>query len=183
MKSIFNKVLVNKNISTFLLACIPLVCMLFFISSCERHSTLQTEGEPALHGVWVQENPPYESDLRNFTSHEFKFVCDSVYITLKVREDVQKIPDSCYNDGQWEEYAKAVYVTRQDSLIMEGIYCKSDGGLKVAGCYREGQFGPRYRIAHLSEDSLVLSDRSSLVPIVLKKTMHIDCEPKERWEY
>lgn len=159
-----------------------LASMLFAVSSCIRHSEMQTEGADYLQGIWVQDSIPHQAEMMDYTLHEFKFICDSVYTTMHVRAKTQRIADSCYKNGQWTEYAKGVYVVRGDSLIGEGIYTKENGKYKTAGCYKTGTYLPRYRIACHSADSLVLESRFDQRPVVLRKTQGISCVPKRRWE-
>lgn len=156
--------------------------MLFVVSSCVRHSEMQTEGADFLQGVWVQDSIPHQSQMMDYTLHEFKFICDSVYTTMHVNASVQRIPDSCYKDGEWTEYAKGVYVMRGDSLIGEGIYTKENGKYKTAGCYKTGTYLPRYRVAYHDADSLVLESRFDQRRLVLRKIHSISCVPKRRWE-
>jgi len=159
-----------------------MVSMLFAVSGCVRHSEMQTEGADFLQGVWVQDSIPHQSQMMDYTLHEFKFICDSVYTTMHVHASVKRIPDSCYKDGEWTEYAKGVYVMRGDSLIGEGIYTKENGKYKTAGCYKTGTYLPRYRVAYHDADSLVLESRFDQRPLVLRKTHSISCVPKRRWE-
>lgn len=156
--------------------------MLFCLSACQRHSEMQTEGVQALQGVWVQDSIPNQSKMLNYTLHEFTFRCDSVYVTMHVRAKTKTIADSCYKDGNWTEYAKAVYVQRGDSIIVEGVYTKENGKQKISGCYRSGQYLPRFKLAYHSADSVVLENRFESKPIILKKTKDITCVPKKRWE-
>ncbi len=156
--------------------------MLFSSSSCVRESTMQTEGADYLQGVWVQDSIPAQSEMMDYSLHEFRFTCDSMYTTMRVHASMQRIPDSCYKDGNWMEYAKGVYVMRGDSLIGEGIYTKPNGKYKASGCYKIGTYLPRYRVAYHSKDSLVLESRFDQRPIILRKTQEIDCVPKKRWE-
>lgn len=159
-----------------------MVGMLLFISSCVRHSEMQSEGADYLQGVWIQDSVSHQAQMMDYTIHEFRFVCDSVYTTMQVNAKIQRIPDSCYHDGQWKEYARGVYVIRGDSLIGEGIYTRPNGRYKTSGCYRTGTYLPRYRIAYYDADSLVLESRYDQRPIVLRKTQGISCVPKRRWE-
>ncbi|QBQ42816.1 fumarate hydratase [Sphingobacterium psychroaquaticum] len=171
----------KKNI--FQKACLALLLgMLFTTSACVRHSEMQTEGADFLQGVWVQDSIPHQAQMMDYTLHEFKFTCDSIYTVMKVHAKTQRIPDSCYKDGNWTEYAKGVYVMRGDSLIGEGIYTKPNGKYKASGCYKTGTYLPRYRVAYHSKDSLVLESRYDQRPLVLRKTQDITCVPKRRWE-
>lgn len=159
-----------------------MVGMLFIFSSCQRHTDMQGEGADYLQGVWIQDSIPGQDQMLNYTLHELRFICDSVYAIMHVRSKVQSIPDSCYKNGEWTEYAKAVYSVRGDSLITEGVYTKPNGKQKISGCYKQGPYGPRFLIAHKGKDSLVLENKFDSRPIILRKTADITCVPKKRWE-
>lgn len=156
--------------------------MLLLSSACVRHSDMQGQGEEALQGVWIQDSSVSQAQMLEYTLHEFRFVCDSVYITMHVNSRIQRIADSCYGGGQWTEYAKAVYDVRGDSVIVDGVYTKPDGKQKVSGCHRHGRYTPRYYLSVKSKDSVVLENRFEGRPIVLRKTADVECVPKRRWE-
>lgn len=159
-----------------------MVGMLFVFASCQRHTDMQGEGEDYLQGIWVQDSIPGQDQMLNYTLYQFKFTCDSVYAEMQVRNKVQSIPDSCYNNGKWTEYAKAVYSVRSDSMIVDGVYTKPNGKQKISGCHKHGIYGPRFLIKFKSKDSLVLENRFESRPIVLRKTTDLNCVPKKRWE-
>ncbi|WP_317164302.1 fumarate hydratase [Sphingobacterium sp. SGG-5] len=156
--------------------------MLFAFLSCQRHSDMQEEGAAFLQGVWQQDSIPGQEDMLRYTLHELRFTCDSMYATMYVHASVKTMPDSCFKGGQWTEYAKAVYVVRGDSMIVEGVYTKENGKQKISGCYKHGQYLPRFKIAYYSSDSLVLESRFDSRPLIMKKTADIVCVPKKRWE-
>lgn len=161
---------------------------LFFIISaaslagCTLNSEYQHEGADYLQGVWVQERVPLQDELLQYTLHEFKFTCDSIYSTIHTHSSAKNIADSCFNDGEWTEYAKGVYVVRGDSLLVDGLYTRENWKQKISGCYRIGQYLPRFKIVHHSSDSLVLQSRYDQRPVILRKTQDITCVPKKRWE-
>lgn len=156
--------------------------MWFSMASCVRNSEYQHTGADFLQGVWVQDSIPFQDELIQYTMHEFKFTCDSIYATLHTFSKARNVSDSCYNNGQWTEYAKGVYVVRGDSVLVDGLYTKENWKQKVSGCYREGQFLPRFDVVSVSQDSLVLQSRYDQRPILLKKVADITCVPKKRWE-
>lgn len=158
------------------------VGIILLLASCERNSEYQHEGAEFLQGVWVQDSVPFQDDLIQYTLHELKFTCDSIYADLNTHSSAKNTLDPCYGDGEWDEYAKGVYVVRGDSLIVDGLYTRADGKQKVGGCHRAGQFLPRYKIVSYSADSLVLQNRFDPRPILLRKVQDITCVPKKRWE-
>ena len=130
----------------------------------------------------MQDSTAMQADLLRYTLHELKFTCDSIYATLHTTSKTKNIADSCYNNGQWTEYAKGIYVVRGDSLLVDGLYTKDDGRQKISGCYRIGQYLPRFKIVRHTADSLVLENRYDQRPLLLRKTADITCVPKKRWE-
>jgi len=155
--------------------------MLFIGSSCQRHSDMQDEGADWFQGVWVQDSIPNSANMLNYTLHEFRVTCDSIYTTMKVHNKVKTMPDSCFKNGEWTEYAKAVYVLRGDSMIVEGVYTKPNWKQKISGCYKQGEYLPRYKVAYKSKDSVVLENKFDARPVILKKIKDITCVPKKRW--
>lgn len=155
---------------------------LSFFLSCQFHSDMQHEGDERLQGIWIQDSVSMQDQLLEYTQHEFKFTCDSIYVTMHTMSNVVRSTDSCYQDGQWTEYAKGVYVVRGDSLLVDGLYTRQDGRQKISGCYRSGQFLPRYKILAWSADSITLENRFDQRPIQLRRTEAITCVPRKRWE-
>ncbi|MBK1439349.1 fumarate hydratase [Parapedobacter sp. ISTM3] len=157
--------------------------MLFLsMSSCHFNPDVQSEGADYLQGLWIQDSVPMQHALLQYTLHELKFTCDSIYATLRTRSKVKNVADSCYNAGQWTEYAIGVYVVRGDSLLVDGLYTKPDWRRKTSGCHRTGQYLPRFKIVRYSADSLVLENRYDQRPILLRKIADMTCTPKKRWE-
>lgn len=143
---------------------------------------MQHEGDERLQGIWVQDSTPMQEQLLEYTHHEFKFTCDSIYVTMHTTSHVVRSTDSCYQDGEWTEYAKGVYVVRGDSLLVDGLYTRENWRQKISGCHRSGQFLPRYKILAWSADSITLENRFDQRPIQLRRTEVITCVPKKRWE-
>lgn len=156
--------------------------MLLLFGSCVRHSEMQTTGADFLQGIWKQDSIPQQAQMLNYALHEIKFTCDSFYVQFDMHAKVNRMSDSCYNGGQWQETAKGVYVVRGDSLIAEGIYTKPNGKFKASGCYNKGPYNARFMIVKKTKDSIVLENRYDQRPIVLRKTQDITCVPKKRWE-
>lgn len=161
-----------------LMQALGILSALFFLSSCKFNSNYQNSGELSLQGTWVQESVPYQDELLNFSLHEFRFSCDSVYVTIKNFATKPIIVDSCYNNGEWVEYAKGLYVIRNDSLLIEATYIHSTGKQKLTGCYHIGQYLPRLQINNQTTDSLYLEVKNSHIPINLRKTETTSCVPK-----
>lgn len=154
--------------------------LLFPAHSCKFQSNMQTEGAPFLQGVWKQEALPLHNELQHYALHEFRFTCDSVYVVMQVHARQNTVGDVCYGDGRWTEYAKGIYVVRGDSLLVDGIYTQANGRQKISGCYRIGQYIPRFRIVRYTADSVYLENRFDQVPLTLAKTDMVTCVPKPR---
>lgn len=154
------------------------MAVLLFLSACKFNSNYQGLGELSLQGTWIQESVPYQDDLLNYSLHEFRFSCDSVYVKIKTFAKTPIIVDSCYNNGEWTEYAKGLYVIRNDSLLIEATYTYENGKQKLKGCYHIGQYLPRLQINKQTADSLYLDVRNSQIPINLRKTETTTCVPK-----
>ncbi|MCW8312346.1 fumarate hydratase [Sphingobacterium thalpophilum] len=169
----------NKLSKTYLLALA--VGMFFFFASCKFNSDMQSEGASFLQGEWVQDSIAGQQQMLQYTLHEFKFTCDSIYTVLHVNNKVQTIPDSCYKNGSWTERAKGIYVLRGDSVIVDGIFTKENGKQKISGCYRSGQYIPRFKVVYHDPDSVVLESRFDQRPIILRKVKDISCVPKKRY--
>lgn len=139
---------------------------------------MQGEGEPYLQGVWVQDTAFHQDKLLTYSLYKLKFTCDSVYITMKTFSKVKNVVDSCYGNGQWDEYARGVYLVRNDSLLIESTFTRSNWRQKISGCHRIGQFLPRFKIMKHTADSLYLESQYYQAPVSLKKIAAISCEPK-----
>lgn len=142
--------------------------VLSFIA-CRFNPDVRGEGADYLQGTWLQDSVAMQDELLNYTLHELTFVRDSIYATLHTTSKVKTIPDSCYGNGQWTEYARGVYIVRGDSLLVEGWYSRADWQLKTAGCHRIGQYLPRFKIARYTADSLVLEHRYDQRTLSLRK--------------
>lgn len=157
---------------------IPLMLILL-ISACKFNSKMQDKGVDFLQGSWIAESVPYQDSLSRYELHDFKFTCDSVYVKIKTFSKTKMDSDSCYGNGQWEEYARGVYVVRGDSLLIEATYTYDNWRQKLSGCHHQGQYLPRFKIAKQTTDSLYLNNLYSHIPIQLRKTETTTCIPKE----
>lgn len=152
-----------------------LVCA---FSACKRNTRYQGEGASFIQGTWIQETVPFQDSLLRFQLHRFRFTCDSVYITIHQNARVQTIPLECFNQGEWTEFARGVYVVRNDSLLIEATYTHADGRQKLTGCYTIGQYLERFDIEGYRGDSLFLMSSNSHVPVALRRSEKTTCIPK-----
>lgn len=148
------------------------ILILFILISCKFNPNLQGKGTESLQGVWEEDSVYYQNERLQFTKHQFQFTCDSVYLTMKTFAAVNTYPDSCFNDGEWIEYAKGTYLTQSDTLILTTTFTKSNFKQKISGCYRIGQYLPIFIIRKNTADSLFLQS--------LKQHLQINLSLKER---
>lgn len=153
------------------------VCVLFVLG-CRFNPNIQGEGEPFLQGIWVQDTIPHQDNHLTYSLYTFKFTCDSVFIKQDTYSKVKTVVDSCYNNGHWTEYARGVYIVRNDSLLIESVFTHDTWRQKLSGCYRIGEFLPMFKVMNHTKDSLFLQSQYHQVPIHMKKISDITCVPK-----
>lgn len=151
-----------------------LSCFLLF--ACRFNPNMQGRGSTELQGVWEQDSVQYQDKLLEYTRHKFKFTCDSFYVTLNTKAKVNQFADSCFNDGNWSEYAKGTYVFRNDTLYILGTFTKENFKQKISGCHRIGQYLPVFVVKERSPERLVLKDQHINITLNLKQK--ITCDPK-----
>lgn len=115
---------------------------------------MQGEGSNELQGIWEEGSVAYQNERLQFSKHQFRFSCDSVYVTIQTFAKVNNYPDSCFNNGSWTEYAKGVYDIKKDTLLITATFTKSNFKQKISGCYRIGQYLPAFVIKKSRSDTL-----------------------------
>jgi hypothetical protein len=133
-----------------------LVLSVFAFTSCKFNPNLQGKGMESIQGVWEEDLVDYQDQKLQYSKHKFRFTCDSVYVTINTFAKVNLYPDSCFNNGQWTEYAKGTYITKKDTLLVTATYTKANFKQKISGCYRIGQYLPAFVIKKNTSDSLYL---------------------------
>jgi len=128
---------------------------------------MQGEGTDNLQGVWEETAVAYQNERLQYSTHQFRFRCDSVYVTINTFAKVNTYPDSCFNNGSWTEYAKGIYETKKDTLIITATFTKSNFKQKISGCYRSGQYTPAFVIRKSTSDSLYLESLHDHLPLDL----------------
>ncbi len=118
------------------------LAFLFFLLSCSPNSNVQTPGNPLFQGVWKEVLSKEKLDPKNmeYTSYEFRFTCDSVYMILRICSKFGYEDPKCFQKGVWSEYQKGGYKIKDDSLIIEGVYTKPNYKMKTSGCHHSGNF-------------------------------------------
>ena len=161
----------NRSLIFFLF-----IAILF--SSCKFNPNLQGKGSDFLQGVWNEDSSIYRNQLLQYTTHQFKFTCDSFYVTLNTSAQTNIYPDSCFNNGKWTEYAKGNYSVKNDSLFISGTFTKPNFKQKISGCYRIGQYLETFIIKKSSSELIELVSLKQHLPLKLLLTEKITCLPK-----
>ncbi len=156
-----------KNAGIFFFA-----LLLLASASCKFNPNLQGKGTESIQGTWEEDSVEYQNELLQYSRHQFRFSCDSVYVTIKTFAKVNTYPDSCFNDGKWTEYAKGTYLNNGDTLMLTTTFTKSNFKQKISGCYRVGQYLPAFIIRKNTGDSLYLES--------LKQHQNIKLSLKEK---
>jgi hypothetical protein len=156
-----------------------LFLLLALVSACTRLPNVQGKGEAFLQGVWNQDSVLNSKELLNYTQHHFKFTCDSFYVDLTTHAKVNYYEEACFNNGIWKEYAKGKYTVKGDTLILIGVFTKSNYKQKISGCYRSGQYLTNFKIKSSKTNNLVLENLNDQRECSLILKEKITCIPKE----
>lgn len=155
-------------------------CMLILILiSCRANSDMQGEGELFLQGAWTTGSVSNQDKLLRYEMFDFRFNCDSVFVKIKTFSKAKMDVDSCYENGEWNEYARGVYAVRGDSLIIQATYTHENWRQKLTGCHHIGQYLPRFKIIKQTKNALYLENRFSHNTIQLLKTATSTCVPQK----
>jgi hypothetical protein len=150
----------------------------FLLCGCKFNPNYQGKGSDFLQGVWEEDSPAYTDSLIQYTSHRFRFTCDSVYITLFTTAKANYYPDSCFNSGKWTEYAKGNYAVSNDTLYIISTFTKENFKQKLSGCYRIGQYLPTFLIKKSEANKLELQGLQQHIPLNLNLKERIKCIPQ-----
>lgn len=146
---------------------------------CQRLPNIQGRGNVELQGEWAQDSSlAISKKLLNYNLHQFKFTCDSFYVTITTHATANYYSDSCFNNGVWDEYAKGVYAIVKDTLVLEGTYTKENFKQKVSGCFNIGQYRQNFLIKSTEKKRLVLENIGNHMEAILDLTKPIICVPK-----
>jgi hypothetical protein len=147
-------------------------------ASCKFNPNLQGKGTESIQGIWEEDSVDYQDELLQYSRHQFRFSCDSVYLTIKTFAKVNTYPDSCFNNGSWTEYAKGTYLSKGDTLMLTTTFTKSNFKQKISGCYRVGQYLPAFIIRKNTGDSLYLESLKQHTNIKLSLKQKTVCIQK-----
>ena len=148
------------------------------LPSCTFNPNVQGKGSDFMQGVWEEEPLPYRDSLLQYTSHQFKFTCDSFYVVLQTKAKANYYADSCFKNGTWKEYAKGTYVVNNDTLYLFGTFTKANYKQKLHDCYRIGQYLPTFLIKNKSADKIELQSLQQHLPVTLRLKEKIICNPQ-----
>ncbi|MDF3077210.1 MAG: fumarate hydratase [Sphingobacteriaceae bacterium] len=146
--------------------------------SCKFNPNLQGKGTDFVQGIWEEDSVEYQGQLLEYTTHKFTFTCDSVYVVLNTVSKVNTNEDNCFNNGNWNEYAKGVYKISNDTLFVYSTFTQSDYKQKLSGCYRIGQYLPIFIVKKHTADSLYLQGLQEHLPVKLRMKQKTTCVPK-----
>jgi hypothetical protein len=151
---------------------------MMFLAGCKFNPNVQDKGADMVQGEWAEQPVAFQNDLLQYTQHDFRFSCDSFYVTLRTRAKTNIYPDSCFNKGSWTEYAKGTYRQGNDTLYLSGTFTKANWKQKITGCYRTGQYLDALIIKKREADTLHLRSLTQHVPLKLVLTKPLVCQPK-----
>ena len=146
--------------------------------ACRFNPNYQGKGSNRVQGQWEEVPPSYKNELLQYIQHQFRFTCDSFYVKLSTTAKNNVYADSCFNNGNWEEYARGIYESRNDTLYLSGTFTKANGKQKISGCYRIGQYLNTLIIEKAKGDTLTLKSLNQQNPIALKLIQSWECTPK-----
>ena len=151
---------------------------LVMLASCRFNQSVQRPGVIFLQGEWRQDSVRLQSKLLNYTLYQFRFSCDSVFITTNNYSKVNYGTDSCMNQNKWKEYVRAKYELHHDTLRVRGLYCNPDFSLKNKGCFHSGVYEELFKLKKENDTLLHVISFSSTVPFDIHLTKKITCKPK-----
>ncbi len=150
----------------------------FALTACKFNPNLQDKGSDLVQGKWEEIPLAYQDELLQYTRHQFSFSCDSFYVQMNTSAKANTYPDSCFNGGNWEEYAKGTYRKSNDTLYLNGTFTKSNWKQKISGCYRIGQYLEALIIEKRVQDTLYFKSLTRHTPLKLKLLESVVCKPK-----
>ena len=154
--------------------------LLFFVvlASCRFNSSSQNTGTLFLQGDWAQDSVRMQKKLLNYISYQFRFTCDSVYITTANFSKVNYGTDTCMDQGKWKEYVRGKYELHHDTLRIRGLYCNPNFSLKSKGCFHIGVYEDLFKLQKQTDSLFYVTSFSSTVPFNLRLTKRIVCNLK-----
>lgn len=147
-----------------------LVASLIFCS-CSFNPNVPQTGENFLQGIWTEDSIENKDQLVSYEKFDFKFTCDSFYLTSTSFSVTNLDGGECYNGNTWKEYAKGIYTFSNDTLNLNGVFVNKDFRYKPeSSCYRFGKIEEKFVVKKHSLDTIILnSTLSHLNHIIILK--------------
>ncbi len=146
--------------------------VLLLIGSCKFKPNVQEKGSGFLQGIWQESSNPADVQLMTLEKKRFTFTCDSFYLVIKTTSKVDLFGDSCYNNGNWQEYVKGTYIVQKDTIRLKGSFVSAAYRLKTSACYRNGNY----------EETFLINKKWPLKAVFLKipgnQTINLNLEKK-----
>ena len=152
-----------------------LIIFLMLNASCKINPNLQGKGVGYIQGIWNEDSIAYRNELLQYTTHHFKFTCDSFYVTMNTQSKTNIYPDSCFNNGKWAEFAKGIYTSKKDTLFLSGTFTKPNFKQKISGCYRIGTYIETFVASKKSDDFIEFKSLKQHLPLRLTLKQKITC--------
>lgn len=124
------------------------------LTACWFNTSTQKPGAKYLQGKWAEVSDFKNFDLIEYKKRDFKFTCDSFYLTLNNSSEANFEQDSCYKNGKWTEYVKGVYTLKGDTILLKGAYVSKTFKFKKSACYTTGSFEETF-LYQSSSDSVL----------------------------
>ncbi|MCJ8208253.1 fumarate hydratase [Mucilaginibacter sp. RS28] len=160
---------------------ITLACMTMavLLAACSPNARYQGKGETTLQGEWKQDSVRLQQKLITYSLYNFKFNCDSFFVSINTVSKVNYGADTCMNKGHWTEYARGLYVMSHDTLRIRGFFTYPNQKIKYqADCFRVGVIDERFKVKQLSDSLYQFRNLTSTEPFTMHLTKKITCVPK-----
>lgn len=156
-----------------------LTSCLLLLSSCRFNPNYQGKGSDFLQGQWKQDSVERQKLLVSYSLYNFRFACDSFYVSIASVSKVNYGSDTCMNRGHWDEYARGTYEQRSDTLHLTGFFCNPDYSLKKeGGCFRFGAYVEDFKVSSKNDSTLSLLSFSNTIPVNLRLVKRVPCVAK-----
>jgi hypothetical protein len=166
-------------LSTLTIIALALGSCLLALPSCILNPKVQGMGSKFLQGEWQQHDDAVNRKLQNYTLYQFKFTCDSFYVTMQSHSKDNYGADTCMKKGHWTEYAKGNYEQQSDTLHLTGFFCQPDFKLKQeGGCFRTGVYEDSFTVKPKADSVIEMMSTSDVLPLYLHLTKRTTCTPK-----
>lgn len=130
--------------------------------ACSFNPNVPKTGEDFLQGTWAEDSIENKDQLVSYERFDFKFTCDSFYLTSTSFSVTNLDGGECYNGNTWQEYAKGIYTFNNDTLNLNGVFVNKDFRFKPeSSCYRFGKLEEKFSVKQQSSDTIILNSTLS----------------------